>query len=340
MVKRTSNPRKIDRIRDAAFSLEVRTPDDDSAIVEMISTGDRLLVVKGKGIFEIKLADEVDPERTNVAIPNTIQQVIPYGADAPWIGAVVLTAHGLFQRSCFLSEIDGALAFAMVLEMAEEIAGAHQIEEKYHNAEEEVTEKLNPKIREDRSFVVPALGNVESRCNEFLQRADHTLQKLFKLVQMFYPDVGSGGWDKLKEKIGGESQDTDNFSHFLAEIVPFLLLIRNARNCVEHPRSNQKLVVTNFCLDSQNILLPPMIEIIHPRTPMKEVPLGLFFQQTLQSLVTAVELMMVFLCIRHVKPFGGLAVQVIEIPADRRKHAHVRFGYYCAVQGDKIVPMD
>ena len=234
MVKRTDSARKIDKIRDAAISLEVHTPDDDSAIAEMISTGDRLLVVKGKGIYEIKLADEVDPERTNVATPNTIQQVIPYGADAPWVGAVLLTAHGLFQSSCFLSEVDGAQAFAMVLEMAEDIAAAHQLEEKYHNAEEAVTEKLDPKIRKDRSFVVPALGNVESRCNEFLQRADHVLRKLFKLVQRFYPDVGSGGWENLKKKIDDEPQDTDNFSDFLAEVVPFLQLIRNARNCVEH----------------------------------------------------------------------------------------------------------
>ena len=61
--------RPIDKLRSGAGSLEISIPDDDSAISEMISTDDRLLVVKGKGIYEIKLADQVDPERTNLAYP-------------------------------------------------------------------------------------------------------------------------------------------------------------------------------------------------------------------------------------------------------------------------------
>ena len=61
--------RPIDKLRNGAGSLEISTPDDDSAISEIISIDDRLLVVKGKGIYEIKFADQVDPERTNLAYP-------------------------------------------------------------------------------------------------------------------------------------------------------------------------------------------------------------------------------------------------------------------------------
>jgi hypothetical protein len=59
----------------------ISTPDDNSAISEMIFTGERLLIVKGKGIYEVKLADQVDPGRTNIATSNTVQRVLPYGAD-------------------------------------------------------------------------------------------------------------------------------------------------------------------------------------------------------------------------------------------------------------------
>jgi hypothetical protein len=52
--------RPIDRLRDGAISLEVKTPDDDSAISIMITVGDRLLVVKEKGIYEIKPADKIE----------------------------------------------------------------------------------------------------------------------------------------------------------------------------------------------------------------------------------------------------------------------------------------
>lgn len=338
MVNETDKPRPIDVLRSGAGSLEIRTPEDDSAISEMISTSDRLLVVKGKGIYEIKLADQVDPGRTNIATPNTIQRIIPYGVDSPWVGAVILTAHHLFQSSCSPVEVDGSTAFTLVLKMADDIAGAHQLEENYRKAEEDATKNLDPKIQKDRSFIVPTIGNVESRCNEFLQRADHALKELFRLVQMFYSDVGSGGWESLKNRIDGDPQDIDNFPQFLAEVIPFLQLIRNARNCVEHPRTEQKLVVKDFSVNSNNVLHPPMIEIIHPRTPQKEMSVGVFFKQTLQNLISTIELMMAFLCARHIKSVGGLAVQVVELPPERRKSKHVRFGYGAKL-GDQLVPM-
>src|SRR5690606_20921983 len=93
-------------------------------------------------------------------------------------------------------------------------------------------------------------------------------RELFRIVRLFYPDVRSGGWEALKKRIDEGPQVLDNFSLFLAEIVPFLQLIRNARNCVEHPREEQKLVVSDFCVDSQNVLRSPSIQIVHPRTPL------------------------------------------------------------------------
>lgn len=338
MASRSDKPRPIDKLRDGACSLEIRTPEDNSEISEMISTGERLLVVKGKGIYEIKLADQLDPERTNIATPNTIQQVIPYGADDPWVGAVVLTAHHLLLSSCSPSEVDGEKAFELVLDIAEDISGAHQLVENYHRAVDAAFEKLEPKIRTDRSVVVPAIGNIESRCNEFLQRADHALRELFRLVRMFYSDVGSGGWENLKKKLDSQPQDIDNFPQFLAEEVPFLQLVRNARNCVEHPRPEQRLIALDFRVDPNNVLLPPMVEIIHPRTPLEKLPVSEFFVQTLQKIVHIVELMIVFLCARHVKPLGGLAIQVVELPPERRRSENVRYGYG-AMLGDQLVPM-
>lgn len=337
MKTRPDKPRPIDRLRDSAGSFEIRTPDDDSAISEMISTGERLLVVKGRGVYEVKMADQVDPDRTNIATPNTVQRILPYGADEPWVGATLLTAYYLLKGSSAQNKVDGDDAFALVLEIVEDISGAHQLHDSYAKAETEAAASLDPKIRADRSILVPAIGNVETRCNEFLQRGDHALRELFRLVRMFYPDVGSGGWESLKKKIDSEPQDIDNFPMFLAEVLPFLQLIRNARNCIEHPRPEQRLVAEDFAVDSKNVLLPPTVHIRHPKTPLQKVPVGVFFSQTLQTLFSVVELTIVFLCARHVKSFGGMQVQVVEMPPDRRKSPHVRYGYG-VLMGDQFVP--
>ena len=304
----------------------------------MISVADRLLMVKGKGIYEVKLADQVDPERTNISVPNTIQRILPYGAEDSWIGAVVLTANHLLQSPCLSGRINGAEAFALVLEMAEDIAGAHELVEKYCDAENVAIRSLDPKIRKDRSVIVPALGNIETRCNEFLQRSDHALRELFRVVRMFYSDVGPGGWEGFKTKIDGEPKNIDNFPQFLDQTIQFLQLIRNARNCVEHPRSEQRLVTVDFSVSARNILLPPTVEIIHPRTPLPRMSVNTFFTKTLKDLVSVVELMVVFLCARHVSTIGDFPVQVVEFSQERRRSPHVRYGYR-AIVGDEVVPM-
>jgi hypothetical protein len=104
--KDMTKKRPIERLRDGAVSLEVKTPDDDSAITGMITFGDRLLVVKEKGIYEIKLADQIDPERKNIQVPNTVQRVLPYGSNEPWVGAVLLTGHELLKKEILNEQID------------------------------------------------------------------------------------------------------------------------------------------------------------------------------------------------------------------------------------------
>ncbi|MCP3894565.1 MAG: hypothetical protein GY706_08035, partial [Bacteroides sp.] len=141
-----------------------------------------------------------------------------------------------------------------------------------------------------------------------------------------------------KKKIDEGPKGADNFLEFLDKSVPFLHLVRNARNCVEHPRDNMKIVTTNFSVGIQNDLLPPMLEIIHPKTPLKSIPVLEFFQFIFSNLVGVIELMIVFLCARHTKSTSDIPAQVSLIPEKDRKFAYARYGYTVMI-GGKIVPM-
>ena len=66
--------------------MEIGTSDDQSAVTGIFPIGDNLYVVKERGIYEVKLADRIDPNRTNIAIPNTQQKVLNYGSEAPVVG--------------------------------------------------------------------------------------------------------------------------------------------------------------------------------------------------------------------------------------------------------------
>jgi len=330
--KDKNNKRPIDRFRDGAGSFEVKTPDDDSAITGMIATGDSLLAVKEKGIYEIKLADQIDPERKNINVPNTVQRILPYGSSEPWVGAVLLTGNELLKKEILDEHVDAECAMSLVIEIAQNIASAMELLDAFISSQKIVLEKYDLEIKKDRSVLLPSMGGISNKCKEFLQKSDHALDGLFKVVKVFYQNVGKGGWESLKNEVEKENPSIDNFAEVLSQMLPFLQFVRNARNCVEHPRSEHKIVATDFSIDADNRLLSPLIEVVHPKTPQAPVPVVNFMSQIADNIVAIVELMLAFLCNRHIRPIRGFPVQVHEFPIDLRRTENVKYGYGIATE--------
>jgi hypothetical protein len=83
--------------------MEIGTPDDTTAVKLMIEIGGSLFVVKERGIYQVKLADEIDPGRSNANIPNVQQRVIPYGTSNDIVARTLLTA-GQLPKSSYLDQ--------------------------------------------------------------------------------------------------------------------------------------------------------------------------------------------------------------------------------------------
>jgi hypothetical protein len=69
----------------------------DGAISVMIDMGMTLYVVKEHAIYAVQLADQVDPGRTNVAVPNTQQRLLSIGTHDPAFARIFLTAYTMFK---------------------------------------------------------------------------------------------------------------------------------------------------------------------------------------------------------------------------------------------------
>jgi hypothetical protein len=334
--KSKSEKRPIDRIRDGAGTIEIKTADDDSAITEMISCGDNLLVVKEKGIYTFKFADQIDPDRKNINTPNAIQKLLSYGSSDPWVGAVVLTGNELLKKETLREGIDTAQAMTLIIEIAQNISGAIEIKEGFDHSQIIELEKYDLKIKNDRSVILPSMRGVSNKCKEFLQKSDHALDALFKIVKIFFPNVGKGAWESLKKEVDKEQAPIDNFSVVLSQTVNFLQFVRSARNCAEHPRNGHNLLTTDFSIDTNNNLVAPSIEIAHPKTPQPPVPIVGFMNQIVDEIVDVVELMLAFLCNRNIRTIQGFPVSVYEFPEDKRRSKHVKYGYGVATE-DSII---
>ena len=250
---------------------------------------------------------------------------------------MVLTGNDLLKSEILEKDIDTEQAMSLVIEIAQNIASAIELSEIITSSQKSELEKHDLKIKNDRSVMLPSMKGIINRCKEFLQKSDHALDSLFRVVKVFYPDVGKGGWESFKNKIDKETPATDNFNEILSQMLPFLQFVRNARNCVEHPRKEQKIIATDFSVDADNNLLPPLVEVVHPNTPQPPVPIVDFMTQVTSNIVDIAELMLVFLCNRHIRPIKGFPVHVHEFPKDHRRTKNVKYGYGIATE-DSIIP--
>jgi hypothetical protein len=69
--------RPIDRKREAGGMMDIGMPNDPGPIKLVFAAGGTFLAIKEKGIYAIKLADEIDPGRTNPDIPNAYSTYWP-----------------------------------------------------------------------------------------------------------------------------------------------------------------------------------------------------------------------------------------------------------------------
>jgi hypothetical protein len=251
--------RPIDILRDSGGRMKVCTPEDQSDIVGMCEIGGSMHVVKRKGIYKIKLADEVDPKRTNSDLPTTQQQILAYGSDCKFVVQTILTANRLFNPMYLGDSFDKKRGLDLVFGALLDLISMHEMAISLEKAEDQAKTTADCSAANDGALFLPSLGDVRGRCESFIHKADHAFFALFDIVKLFYPDIGTGLFDRLAsiaaERYGEEAQ----FTRFVNRVAPFLKCIRQTRNCVQHPKDGQLINVQDFILSADGSIVPPSI---------------------------------------------------------------------------------
>jgi hypothetical protein len=290
--------RPIDRKRDAGGMMEVGTADDQSRVTAILPIGKRLYAVKERGIYEIKLADQVDPERTNIEIPHTQQRVLEYGSDNPLVGRTLLTAKELFNPSYLRDGMDLGEALRLSFEVLKDLAAMRDVATALEEAQQAAIVFFEGAPGKEGSVALPAVGNIDARCKDFIQKADHSLQSLLLIVRVFYgKDAGRQWFEGFPNLVSKRYGDGDPFSKFLVAALPFLKFMRTARNCIEHPKDTEKVLTQDFSFRADGALLAPTIVVIHPRYGTKQaVRISVFMRGVHEQIITVIEQTIVFMC--------------------------------------------
>lgn len=329
--------RQIDRMREAAASVQVGAADDSSPITAMVEVNGILHVVKAGGIYQIIMADDIDPERSNPKIPHAQQRVISYGSDTDFVCKIFLTAHALL-RSWMPEHVDSKAGLAIALDILKDVASMHDVDRRIQASQNDALGKLHANQRHKESFAMPTAGDLESGVKTFLQRAAFALNSLAGLARVFFPDCKTKGYfapirDAAADKFGSG----DMLVQLLTDLNEFTRYVRDARNCVEHPKATEAVVVRDFSLRPDLSMLPPSIEVIHPNSPQPPMPILSYMTQVREQITDMTELLLALLCDRHIQGPDCFPIQVLEIPESHRQFKAQRFGYGACTEDGQLV---
>lgn len=321
--------------RDSAGSFTLNNPDDGSPIKEILSLGKYLYLITEKCTYRVQMADQVDPERKNSALPPVFQQkLFDLGTNSELLRRTLMQARVLFRKE-FLC-IDPDKAIELTLEALAELAALHEVCKTFASSEQAAIEKLEASPSKDRSQTVPSAGNVQTQCKTFAQKADHFAAKLMEIVRLFYSEQKGKNWDDLQAMAKGRYGDGDPFCEVLSIAVPVLKLVRNTRDCLEHHLSG--VVVRDFEPESDGSIVVPTIEVNFRGSSLQRTRISSFMSQVAKHLLDTFEMLAAHMSSKHMKPFAGMPMEIGLLPEDVQNAWHVRFAYGMYDQNGRFVP--
>jgi len=313
-------------------------PSDTGGIAAMGEINGVLHLIGNSAIYRVQLADEIDPQRTNITIPNTYQRVLSYGTEHFFVRQILMTARRLFNNNVLDPALDCSVGINLSFEALLDMAVMYAIINKMRDKLQQASEEIKNIAAEQRSMKIPSIGDVRSEAKVFLQKADHVTAALFNIAKLFYGStIDRHRFESLHILISKKYGEDTPFAKFLKTAVPFLKFVRNARNAMEHPDKTKGIKITDILLLPSGEFKPPSIEIVHPETPQSPISFIVLMEQITNQLASVFEIMLAHLCGVNVQSFAGMSLVVIEYDENQQKAFKCRYGYASRI-GNKLVP--
>jgi hypothetical protein len=330
--------RPIDLKRDSAFSGTVGV-DGEGNVKEFFNVGHTLLMIKEDAIYKFQLADQVDPARTNIDIPHVQQKLYSVGSSSEVVGRILMTAKYLFEKGMLDARFDKPMLLSAVLAFFDEVIAVVAVFEGMKVEQDAAIASFEAQKAKGLTILLPSVPDIAGRVKTFIQRSEHSIQRLLGLCQIFYAMPAGKAWfDSFVKAVEATHSLEQSESERIRAIAKYAQFVRHCRHCIEHPNPEQRIIVSDFTMAATAQIDVPMIEILHRDTPEPKVPLVIFMHCMLSSILRVGEELMAFLANRHVKPGWEDKVGVVDFPEGQRRDPHVRY-YFAMNMGGTLVPV-
>lgn len=321
--------------RDYGNSFALNNSDDGTPIKEMLSLGKYLYLITKQCTYRVQMADQIDPERKNSNLPPVFQQkLFDLGTDSELLRRTLIQAKVLFRKEFLCIDLERAME--LTLEALSELAAMHEVRKNFASLEQAAINNLGVNPSKDRSQTIPSVGNVQSKCKTFSQKADHFAAKLMEIVRLFYPEQKRKNWDEFQLMAQSLYDESDPFCEVLNIVIPVLKLVRNIRDCLEHHLSG--VVVRDFEPKPDGVIAAPRIEVNFRDSSLESISISSFMSDIEIHLLDIFEILVAHMSSKHMKPFAGIPMEIGLVPEDVQDVWHVRFTYGMRNQDGQFIP--
>jgi hypothetical protein len=324
--KTMTNRRLIDRQRESALSLEVGG-EESSPITHLLSTKNSFYVLKANGVYQVKMADDIDPERTNPNIHTHSQQVIGAGTDHAVVSTILLTTMFLFDtKNSEVDEFAGELLDRVVFLTKKLIDIDQAIQKISEDIEEKELRFSNSKLSA-KNFSIPSILGLDSRIYEIFMIADKAKDLLVECFRITFEQKQPHArpLDHLSAVTKEAMKERPQLVPLVDEIFRYFSVIRQIRNASEHPKKGNRVIESNFCIQANGTVNPPLIEVEHPTNPISQSPAIEFLRGFMALFLEHTEFALVLLKVARLMKHNPFGEMVAEFPLEERRHPNVRF---------------
>lgn len=238
--------------------------DNENAIQQILTLNESLYVFSTKKIFQVRTADDVNPDRASPETRHSYQEIYPIGCNNLFVARSIVQAKQVLDGVILRPELAKETLLDAVWEATQFLLQCENAHFRIYNNAMSLLPEIDDAVEKSKSQTaipsLPQVADLEERVGSFLGSAKRFLEKAHSILCVVYgsPDHGSN-FNAYREWMSANQSTSEKVVDLLAEDQEWIRFIAESRNAlpINHARQNFILEVRNFSLEPGNKFSAP-----------------------------------------------------------------------------------
>ena len=164
--------------RDGAFTIELGT-DKENAVREMLTLNEDLFVFSTKNIFQIRTAEDVDPDCEEPETRHSYQEIYPIGCSNSFVARSIIQANQIFNGVILRPELAKTKLLDAIWEATQLLLQCENAHFQIYNDVMSLLAEVDDVVEQSKSQIaipsLPQVADLDERASSFLGSAKRSV---------------------------------------------------------------------------------------------------------------------------------------------------------------------